>query len=60
MKGYSGYRWQLMLGRFYRVLHMVGNVTKGFVSIVKMECQLGKAYNPTKATLNGTNNIIKS
>jgi hypothetical protein len=39
---------------------MVGNVTKGFVSIVKVGCQLGKAYIPTKATFKGTKGTIKS
>jgi hypothetical protein len=59
MKRYSGYRWQVVLGRFYRALQMVGNVTKGFVGIVKVGCQLRKAYNPTRATFNGTKGTIK-
>jgi len=59
MKGYNGYRWQVALGSFSRVLQMVSNVTKRFVGIVKVGCQLGKACNPTGATFKGTKGTIE-
>jgi hypothetical protein len=59
MKGYNGYRWQIALGRFYRVSQMVNNVIKRFVGIVKVGCQLGKACNPTRTTFKGTKGTIK-
>jgi hypothetical protein len=48
-----------MLGKLSKILQMVGSVTKGFASIVKMGQQLWKAYKPTKATFKGIEGIIE-
>jgi hypothetical protein len=60
MKGYNGYRWQVVLGRLSRVLQMVGNVTKRFTGIVKVGCQLKKACSPARAIIKGIKCIIES
>jgi len=59
MKGYNGYRWQITLGRYFRVSQMVSNVIKRFVGIVKVACRLGKACNPIGTKFKGIKSAIK-